>query len=492
MRALITTLPFISVILASATATALPSGFSKSRVVSGLSRPTAMAFAPDGRLFITERGTSVDGIGRVRIVKNNALLTTPFVSITVDNSTVGANERGLLGIALDPNFATNNFIYVYYTMRSSPPRNRISRFTANGDVAVSGSETVLLTLEGLSAGNHNGGGLAFGNDGKLYIAVGENAVATNSVNLDNHLGKILRLNADGSAPSDNPFFDSANGINARDRIYAFGLRNPFTLGVQRTTGRIFVNDVGQSTWEEIDDLVRGRDYGWRGGTTDGDSTCFHRYDRATGRTIAGGAFYNPVTPLGNFSSFVGKYFFGDYVDNWIRVINPADKVVTVFETGLSGPVDIDVASDGSLFYLNHSNGELWRVVSSGATTQSILLSANSMNVTENTSGTFTASLAAAPSANVIVNFARTSGDPSVTVSPTSVTFTPTNWSTPQTIRATSAEDTDSITRSAQFTASASGIASKTVVVNAVDNDIVGPRASSGRGRCSNSRSRTRR
>src|SRR4029079_17660822 len=113
----------------------------------------------------------------------------------------------LLGIAIDPNFSSNHFIYVYYTVPGSTAHNRISRFTANGDVAASGSEKQLLNLNNLSAGHHNGGGMLFGRDGKLYIGVGENHNSANATNLGNYLGKILRINAsDGGAPSDNPFF----------------------------------------------------------------------------------------------------------------------------------------------------------------------------------------------------------------------------------------------------------------------------------------------
>ncbi len=125
-----------------------------------------MAFAPDGRLFVCQQG------GQLRVIENGVLLSTPFVTVTVNAS----GERGLLGVAFDPNFATNHFVYVYYTATTPAIHNRVSRFTANGNVAVAGSETVILDLDNLSsATNHNGGAIHFGPDGKLYIAVGENA-----------------------------------------------------------------------------------------------------------------------------------------------------------------------------------------------------------------------------------------------------------------------------------------------------------------------------
>src|SRR5207244_9287032 len=167
-------------------------GFIESQVAGGLSSPTAMAFAPDGRLFVCEQG------GQLRVIKNGALLATPFVSVTVDSS----GERGLLGVTFDPNFASNNFIYIYYTVPGSPAHNRVSRFTASGDVAVAGSEFVLLNLNNLStATNHNGGAIHFGPDGQLYIAVGENANTSTAQTLSNLLGKVLRIYSDGSIPT---------------------------------------------------------------------------------------------------------------------------------------------------------------------------------------------------------------------------------------------------------------------------------------------------
>ncbi|MGZ8848632.1 MAG: PQQ-dependent sugar dehydrogenase, partial [Pyrinomonadaceae bacterium] len=186
-----------------------------------------MEVAPDGRLFVCLQG------GSLRVIKNGALLPTPFLSLTVNSS----GERGLLGIAFDPSFATNNYLYLYYTVASAPIHNRVSRFTADGDVVVAGSEVPILDLETLSASNHNGGAIHFGPDGKLYVAVGENAVPSNAQTLNNRLGKMLRINPDGSIPSDNPFFNTAPGDNRS--IWALGLRNPFTFAFQPGTGRVF-------------------------------------------------------------------------------------------------------------------------------------------------------------------------------------------------------------------------------------------------------------
>ena len=342
-------------------AATLPSGFVESQFGSNLSgSPTAMAFAPDGRLFVCLQN------GQLRVIKNGALLAAPFISLSVNAS----GERGLLGIAFDPNFSSNQFVYLYYTTSASPIHNRISRFTANGDVAAAGSETIILDLENLSsATNHNGGAIHFGPDGKLYAAVGENANPSNSQTLQNRLGKMLRINPDGTIPTDNPFFNTATGANRS--IWALGLRNPFTFGFQPNTGRMFINDVGAGSWEEINDGIAGSNYGWP--TCEGACSPTNRslrdplfqYGHGTGATtgcaIVGAAFYNPAT--NQFpSSYIGKYFFADVCSGWIRVFDPATGTASAFASDIFSPVDLQVGPDGSLYYLTReSNGRIFKV-----------------------------------------------------------------------------------------------------------------------------------
>jgi glucose/arabinose dehydrogenase len=245
-------------------ASTLPTGFSQTPFAVGLSEPTAMAFAPDGRLFVAEQG------GTLRVVNNGQLLPTPFLNISskVDSS----GERGLLGIAFDPEFANNKYVYVYYTQKATstiPPFNRVARFTAdanNGDVAAPNSEQSIFELPYLAATNHNGGAIHFGADGKLYVAVGENARPAEAQSLNSLLGKMLRINkeVEDPIPADNPFYTQTTGNNRA--IWALGLRNPYSFDVQPDTGtdprRIFINDVGQSAWEEIDEGIAGANYGW--------------------------------------------------------------------------------------------------------------------------------------------------------------------------------------------------------------------------------------
>jgi glucose/arabinose dehydrogenase len=335
-------------------AASLPTGFAEALVAGGISSPTAMEIAPDGRIFVCEQ------LGRLVVIKNGKLLTQSFLNLTAVVDSTG--ERGLLGVAFDPNFATNNFVYVYYTFKTSPLRNRVSRFTANGDVAVSGSEVVILELDSLSsATNHNGGAIHFGPDGKLYVAVGDNANGAKAKSLSSRLGKILRINPDGSIPSNNPFYTSLSGVYRA--IWAYGLRNPFTFAFQPGTGRMFINDVGQDAWEEINDGIAGSYYGWP--DSEGETTLVgtrspllaygHGTTATTGCAITGGAFYNPA--VASFpSTYVGRYFFADYCRGWIRVYNPATDSAGAFATGITRPVDLRVAADGRLYYLARGSG----------------------------------------------------------------------------------------------------------------------------------------
>ncbi len=337
-------------------AATLPPGFTETSI-SGLNDPTAMEIAPDGRIFVCQQG------GSLRVIKNGVLLSTPFLTLNVDP----IGERGLLGIAFDPNFASNNFLYVYYTVPSTPRHNRVSRFTANGDVVVPSSEQIILELDNLtSATNHNGGAIHFGPDGKLYVAVGENANGSNAQLFSNRLGKVLRINSDGSIPTDNPFFNTAAGANRS--IWALGLRNPFTFAFQPGTGRMFINDVGEFTWEEINDGIAGSNYGWNlseGPTSNPQfrSPLFayqHGGSATTGCAIAGGAFYNPGTAQFP-QSFLGKYFFADLCTGWIRVFDPSTGTASDFASNISNPVDLKVGADGSLYYLARGSGAVFRV-----------------------------------------------------------------------------------------------------------------------------------
>ncbi len=330
----------------------LPPGFAISLVADGVTEPTALEFSPDGRLFVSQK------TGQLRVIKDGSLLTQPFLTVDTDSQ----GEHGLIGIAFDPDFVKNSYIYVFYVAKSPTLHGRVSRFTANGDVATPGSETVMIDLDDRGTSiYHVAGGIHFGLDGKLYIASGENAgwpMIDNAQRLTSTLGKMLRINRDGSIPADNPYVSQTTGIN--QSIWALGFRNPFNFSVQPGTGKIFVNDVGEAMWEEIDELTPGANYGWP--LTEGMSsnpaftnpifTYTHgvQTNDRVGCAITGGTFYNPVIPQFP-SEYVGKYFFMDYCNNWIHLLDPATGNETSFGKNVtSNPVAITPGPDGSLYF----------------------------------------------------------------------------------------------------------------------------------------------
>jgi glucose/arabinose dehydrogenase len=341
-----------------ATAATLPPGLVEKQIATNLPGvPTSIAFAPDGRLFVCLQQ------GQVSVIKNGFLLSTPFLSIPVDSF----NERGLLGIAFDPSFATNHYVYLYHTIPGPPPHNRISRYTAAGDVAVPNSEAVILDLNSLSGDHNNGGALHFGPDGKLYVGVGDGGTSSNAQTLSNLLGKILRINADGTIAPDNPFYNTATGNNRA--IWALGLKNPFTFAFQRGTTRMFINDVGTAFYEEINDGIAGSNYGYP--VTEGPTTNpafrspIYYYGHGTGPTtgcaIVGSAFYNTPVPQLPFA-YLGKYFFADLCSGWIHTLDPMSHTVGAFASGISSPTNLEVGPDGALYYLaSGSGGQVFRV-----------------------------------------------------------------------------------------------------------------------------------
>lgn len=379
-------------------AASLPSGFKETRIAKDLD-PVDLQIAPDGRIFLTEKN------GKIRIIKNDKLLDKPFMNLKVDN----VNERGLLGLAFDPNFASNQFIYVYYTVKDAN-HNRVSRFKANGDVVQAGSETVLIDIDPSNAGNHNGGALLF-KAGKLYITTGDGANSSNSQSLSTLLGKVLRINPDGTIPSDNPFFSKASGKYRA--IWALGLRNPFKATIQAGTGKIYVNEVGSNRFEEINEIFSGKNYGWpsiEGRRTDQNQPANYQdpvfaYPTGQGCAVTGGAFYNPTNDQFP-SQYKGRYFYADYCGGFIKTLDVSNNNATAnFATGIDRPIDIKVSSSGTLYYIarggkgggsqsdntSSDDGSVWKVEYTGSGLPTV--SANPSNQTASVGGsaTFTVS-----------------------------------------------------------------------------------------------------
>ena len=338
------------------------SGFSETEFAGGLSAPTAMAFAPDGRLFVAQQ------TGELRVVTpGGERLDEPFVDL--DPAT--RDERGLLGVAFHPNFEVNGYVYVFYTAKRPTVHNRVARFTAdaqNPNVAERGSFENILDLGPLKGDDHNGGALHFGRDGKLYAAVGDNQNGANAQTLGNLKGKILRINPNGSMPEGNPFYKRAEGKNRA--IWALGLRNPYTFAVNRDTGSVFINDVGAKLWEEVNRGVAGANYGWpeyegRENAARYRSPIFaYPHDGPadkSGCAITGGTFYAPDTNTFG-PAYQNDYFFGDFCNGWIRTRDSRTGDVAKFaQTEPYGIVDIQVSEQGDLYYLHRATSSVRKI-----------------------------------------------------------------------------------------------------------------------------------
>lgn len=319
--------------------------------VTGLDSATAFAAAPDGRFYVAQQG------GALRVVRNGVLLDAPFVTRTVDSR----GERGLLGVAVHPDFQTDHGVYVYYTVPGdASSHNRIARFTAGAGDQADGDEDAFFDLPALSdAQNHNGGALVFGTDGTLFVGVGDNADGAQSQDPNLPFGKILRLDSQLGIPADNPTAGSA--------VWARGLRNPFTLAVQPGTGKLYINDVGQNTWEEIDEGAAGANYGWpdsegfdRVGT--GVTAPVYAYGHADasppgtgqggffiGNAIAGGAFVGDVEAFPE--SLRRRYLFADFVSGFVAALDPLSGEASTFATVAGNPVGLSVGTDGAVYVL---------------------------------------------------------------------------------------------------------------------------------------------
>ncbi len=320
-------------------------GFEIETVATGLTGCTALETTPDGRVLICEQ------TGSLRVVRDGQLLEKPLLVVPVDRTW----ERGLIGVTVAPDFPETPHVYVCYVAAEPYPHHRISRFTADGDVAVPGSEEVLLEgddqrqLGGNVPAGHQGGALHFGLDGKLYAAIGEQTAGKPAQDLESLLGKILRLDPDGSVPADNPFVDETRGTYRA--IWARGCRNPFTFAIRDSDGLMLINDVG-GKFEEINRGARGANFGWpvvdHGPTDDprfrGPE---HIYPQAS---ISGGDFPPPGSSWPD--DFRGRYFFADFVHGWIKTLDPErPKAARVFLSNLRRPVDLRFARDGDLWVL---------------------------------------------------------------------------------------------------------------------------------------------
>ncbi len=367
-----------------------------------------LTFAPDGRLFVWQKN------GQVRIVKNGVLRSQPFFAL--GNKVNVSGDRGLIGLALDPNFASNGYVYLLYVYEgggnpgdNGPKTARLSRLQAdpnNPDVALPNSEVVLLgTLDNAPCSQyaegsdcmasdsiaHTVGTVRFAPDGTMLVGMGDGAspffldpLAFRAQYLNYYNGKILRINPDGTAPSDNPFYDGTNSV--RSKVYAYGLRSPYRFGVHATTGEVIIGDVGHTTWEELN---RGRaaNFGWpcyegaspqQGFQNAFPSQCasvpasavtapLHTYAHDDEAAVVGGPYY---TATQFPPKYRGNFFFADYVKSFIRrvVFDGSNNVASVenFATNLTTLVSLELGPDGALYYLELETGKLRRIRFTGS------------------------------------------------------------------------------------------------------------------------------
>ena len=340
--------------------------------VSGLSQPVGMTNAGDGsgRLFVLEK------VGRVRVISDGQLLPVPFLDISREVGS-DASERGLLGLAFHPDYATNGFFFVYYTNRQG--NTVVARFqvTSDPNVAEPASEERVLHVA-QPASNHNGGNLVFGPDGYLWIGLGDGGragdVFGNGQNTRTLLGSLLRIDVDQlpySIPPDNPF---ANDPVNQQEIWAYGLRNPWRFSFDRANGDLYVADVGQNMYEEVDVVpasAAGLNFGWpimEGQHCYNTATCDENglvlpvaeYDHSLGCSITGGYVYRGE----QYPQMKGIYLFGDYCSGiiWGMVQSGGNWQFAQIAPGTGISIStFGQGEDGELYVADMAGGVIYHI-----------------------------------------------------------------------------------------------------------------------------------
>lgn len=370
---------------------------------TGFDEPVDIVSAGDARLFIVEKD------GYIRIIENGQILPTPFLDID-DRVNSSGSERGLLGLVFHPNYEENGYFFVNYTAGNG--NTQISRFQvseSNPNVAVPGSEFILFEI-GQPFSNHNAGDLAFGPDGYLYIPLGDGGSAGDpgdrSQTRTTLLGKMLRIDVDNGnpyqVPPDNPFPDVEG---TRPEIWAFGLRNPWRISFDRLTGDLWIGDVGQGNWEEINmqsaDSQGGENYGWRcyeGNVTYNTSGCGDQsqytfpvqvYSHANGAcSVTGGFVYRGE----DFPNLYGTYIYTDYCNGRIWGLKPDGQGGWVNTLLLDGAnfdyVAFGEDNEGELYLAGLSSGNIYRVTDANATNTTDKLFIQKLQLTPNPTSDF--------------------------------------------------------------------------------------------------------
>jgi glucose/arabinose dehydrogenase len=343
-------------------------------------QPVFLTHPPDGtnRIFVVQQN------GLIRVFSNDSAVTTSKTFLNLSSRISTGSERGLLGLAFHPNYPTNGYFYVNYT-QAGTGRTIVSRYSvdpSNPDTALFNSELILLNIY-QPYSNHNGGMVMFGLDGYLYIGMGDGGSGgdpgNRAQNLDSLLGKLLRIDVDTATggrnyaiPPDNPYV----GTSYREEIYAWGLRNPWRYSQDPVTGEIWLADVGQGAWEEVDLIGSGLNYGWRcyeGPAAYNLSGCgpaswytfpIKSYSRSSPHcSVTGGYIYRGSRR----PDLVGRYIYGDYCSGYIWKFYYQNGQLTEDQLLIDAPFSISsfgVDQNGELYICEYSTtGRIWRFAS---------------------------------------------------------------------------------------------------------------------------------
>ncbi len=349
-------LGFLNSQSALAAPTGLPSGFTATVLQNhSLGTPTSVRIRPDGKIFV------FDLTGTIKIfTPGSGLSATPFATVPVHVS----GDRGLLGAAFDSDFANHPYLYIHYV--GTDQKVRVGRFNATSTVGT--NFQVLYTAPTIADYQHAGGGITVSNDGYVYFGIGDSGTPTRSQDLSNVHGKVHRIGRDGVVPSSNPYFNQGG---AQNTIFAHGFRNPFRLTTDRETGNVYVGDVGYNSWEEVNRLVSGRNYGWPVQEGPCSSSCayenpiyWYAHQFGTNNWNDASIVLGPVY-RGNYypTSYKGKMFISDYVQGFLRTYTPpnASTNFDTFSTDNGPVIDMDFGPDGKLYFITISGAALYRV-----------------------------------------------------------------------------------------------------------------------------------
>lgn len=345
-----------------ASATQLPAGFKERVVVSGVVGPTSLAWGPDGELWIAGKE------GQVWVLRDGRLRKMAQLPVNTDG------ERGIIGIAVDPDYPTTRGIWIHYTAATPVAHNRVSRF--GDDDARLVDEAVVIEGPPLKNAMHNGGCLRFAPDGTLFVSTGDDDQRAVTAQDPHDLrGKLLHLNRDGAPAAGNPYRDGALGDPL---VWALGFRNPWRFSVQPTSGNLFIGDVGGDLWEELDLGIRGGNHGWdlvEGPEPPGRPGYVYpiyayRHDSSLGNAIIAGGH----VPQGDFpSDYVGNYFFADEAASRLyrMVLDTSNQPLTtsVWATDLGAVVDLGFGPDGALYYADFAAAQVRRIAYVGGATR---------------------------------------------------------------------------------------------------------------------------